>query len=233
MLIRLLRTRLLAPYGRLLLGVLVLQLVGTLASLYLPSLNASIIDRGVLTGDTAYIWRTGRVMLVVSLVQIVCAAFATYLGAKAAMSFGRDVRGAVFERVLSFSAREMNRFGAPTLITRTTNDVQQVQLLALLSSTVFVAAPITMVGGVIMALREDVTLSWLIIVAVPVLVISIGLLIWRMRPLFRVVQTRIDTVNRVLREQITGIRVVRAFVREPFEEDRFGRANAELTATQT
>jgi len=233
LLIRLLRERLLRPYGRLLLGVLILQLVGTLASLYLPSLNASIIDRGVLTGDTAFIWRTGKVMLAVSLVQILCAAFATYLGAKAAMSFGRDVRGAVFERVLSFSARELNRFGAPTLITRTTNDVQQVQLLALLSSTVFVAAPITMIGGVVMALREDVVLSWLIIVAVPVLILSIGALIWKMRPLFRVVQTRIDTVNRVLREQITGIRVVRAFVREPFEADRFGRANAELTATQT
>jgi ATP-binding cassette subfamily B multidrug efflux pump len=172
-------------------------------------------------------------MLAVSLVQIVCAAFATYLGARAAMSFGRDVRGAVFERVLAFSAREMNQFGAPTLITRTTNDVQQVQLLALLSSTVFVAAPITMIGGVIMALREDVVLSWLIIVAVPVLVLAIGALIWKMRPLFRVVQTRIDTVNRVLREQITGIRVVRAFVREPFEAERFGRANAELTSAQT
>ncbi len=233
MLIRLLRTHLLRPYGRLLLGVLVLQLVGTLASLYLPSLNAAIIDRGVLTGDTAFIWRTGRVMLAVSLVQIACAAVATYLGARAAMSFGRDVRRAVFDRVLSFSARELNHFGAPSLITRTTNDVQQVQLLALLSSTVFVAAPITMVGGVIMALREDVALSWLIIVAVPVLVGSIGVLIVRMRPLFRVVQTRIDTVNRVLREQITGIRVVRAFVREPFEAARFGRANAELTATQT
>ncbi len=233
MLIKLLRERLLAPYGRLLLGVLVLQLVGTLASLYLPSLNAAIIDQGVVRGDTAFIWRTGKVMLAVSVVQIVCAAAATYLGARAAMGFGRDVRGAVFDRVLSFSAREVNHFGAPSLITRTTNDVQQVQLLALLSSTVFVAAPITMVGGVVMALREDVVLSWLIIVAVPLLVVSIGLLIWKMRPLFRVVQTRIDTVNRVLREQITGIRVVRAFVREPFEADRFGRANAELTATQT
>jgi ATP-binding cassette, subfamily B, multidrug efflux pump len=232
-LIRLLRTHLLRPYGRLLLGVLVLQLVGTLASLYLPSLNAAIIDDGVVKGDTAFIWRTGEVMLGVSLVQIVCAAAATYLGARAAMSFGRDVRAAIFDRVLSFSARELNSFGAPSLITRTTNVVQQVQLLALLSSTLFVAAPITMVGGVIMALREDVVLSWLIIVAVPVLVISIGLLIWKMRPLFRVVQTRIDTVNRVLREQITGIRVVRAFVREPFEERRFGTANAELTATQT
>ena len=233
MLIRLLRTHLLRPYGRLLLGVLVLQLVGTLASLYLPSLNASIIDRGVLTGDTAFIWRTGKVMLAVSLLQIVCSAVATYLGARAAMGFGRDVRGAVFDRVLSFSARELNHFGAPSLITRTTNDVQQVQMLALLSSTVFVAAPITMVGGVVMALREDVVLSWLIIVAVPVLVVAIGLLIWRMRPLFRVVQTRIDAVNRVLREQITGIRVVRAFVREPFEAARFGEANAGLTATQT
>ena len=140
MLIKLLRERLLAPYGRLLLGVLVLQLVGTLASLYLPSLNAAIIDQGVVRGDTAFIWRTGEVMLAVSVVQIVCAAAATYLGARAAMGFGRDVRGAVFDRVLSFSAREVNHFGAPSLITRTTNDVQQVQLLALLSSTVFVAA---------------------------------------------------------------------------------------------
>jgi ATP-binding cassette subfamily B multidrug efflux pump len=232
-LIRLLRTHLLRPYGRLLLAVLVLQLVGTLASLYLPSLNAAIIDQGVVPGDIAFIWRTGKVMLVVSLVQIVCAAGATYFGARAATAFGRDVRGAVFHRVLSFSARELNRFGAPSLITRTTNDVQQVQLLALLSSTVFVAAPITMIGGIIMAVREDGVLSWLIIVAVPVLVLAIGLLIWKMRPLFRVVQTRIDTVNRVLREQITGIRVVRAFVREPFEAARFGRANAELTETQT
>ena len=232
MLIRLLRSYL-SPYRHLLAGVLVLQLVGTMASLYLPSLNASIIDRGVVRGDTDFIWRTGGVMLVVSLVQIVCSVAATFLGARAAMSFGRDVRGAIFGRVLSFSARELNHFGAPSLITRNTNDVQQVQMLALLSSTMFVAAPITMVGGVVMALREDVGLSWLVVVAVPVLALSIALLIVRMRPLFKVMQVRIDAVNRVLREQITGIRVVRAFVREPDEVARFAAANGELTATAT
>ncbi len=232
MLIPLLRT-FLAPYRGLLIGVLVLQLIGTMASLYLPSLNASIIDQGVAKGDTGFIWNTGKVMLLVSLVQIACAVAATYLGAKTAMSFGRDVRASIFERVLSFSARELNQFGAPSLITRNTNDVQQVQMLVLLSSTMFVAAPITMVGGVVFALREDVGLSWLVVVAVPVLALAIGAVIIRMRPLFRVMQTRIDAVNRVLREQITGIRVVRAFVREPYETDRFAKANAELTETAT
>ncbi len=232
MLIRILRT-FLRPYRRLLVGVLVLQLVGTMASLYLPSLNASIIDQGVAKGDTDFIWRTGGVMLVVSLLQIICTVAATYLGAKTAMSFGRDLRSTVFERVLSFSARELNQFGAPSLITRNTNDVQQVQMLVLLSTTMFVAAPITMVGGIVFALREDVGLSWLVVVAVPVLAIAIALVIRRMGPLFRVMQTRIDAVNRVLREQITGIRVVRAFVREPYETQRFDAANAELTATAT
>ncbi len=232
MLISLLR-RFLAPYRRLLARVLVLQLVGTMAALYLPSLNASIIDRGVARGDTDFIWRTGGVMLAVSLVQIVCAVAATYLGARTAMSFGRDVRGAVFDRVLAFSSRELNSFGAPSLITRNTNDVQQVQMLVLLSATMFVAAPITMVGGVVMALRQDVGLSWLVGVAVPLLVGSIYLVIRKMGPLFRVMQTRIDTLNRVLREQITGIRVVRAFVREPYESARFAAANGELTATAT
>jgi ATP-binding cassette subfamily B multidrug efflux pump len=231
-LIRLLR-RFLLPYRSLLVGVLLLQLVGTMAALYLPSLNASIIDRGVARGDTDFIWRTGGVMLAVSLVQIVCAVAATYLGSRTAMGFGRDVRGALFDRVLSFSSRELNSFGAPSLITRSTNDVQQVQMLVLLSSTMFVAAPITMVGGIIMALREDVGLSWLVGVAVPLLALSIWLVVRRMGPLFRVMQTRIDTLNRVLREQITGIRVVRAFVREPFETERFSAANADLTATAT
>ncbi len=232
MLIRLLRTYL-APYRGLLVGVVALQLVGTMASLYLPSLNAAIIDEGVARGDTDFIWRTGGTMLLVSLVQIACAIAATYLGAKTAMSFGRDLRAAIFGRVLAFSARELNQFGAPSLITRNTNDVQQVQMLVLLSSTMFIAAPITMVGGIIFALREDVGLSWLVVVAVPVLALSIGLIIRRMSPLFRLMQTRIDTVNRVLREQITGIRVVRAFVREPYETDRFDRANGDLTATAT
>ena len=204
-----------------LIAVVVLSLIGTMASLFLPSLNAAIIDEGVATGDTAFIWRTGQTMLAVSLLQIFCTIAATYLGAKIAMGFGRDVRGAIFDRVLAFSARELNRFGAPTLITRNTNDVQQVQMLVLLSCTMFITAPITMIGGVIMALREDIGLSWLVAVAVPVLAISISLVVRKMRPLFRMMQTRIDTVNRVLREQITGIRVVRAFVREPYETARF------------
>jgi ATP-binding cassette, subfamily B, multidrug efflux pump len=232
MLIRLLRSYL-ARYRRPINGLLILSLAGTMAALLLPSLNAAIIDEGVAKGDTGFIWRTGGMMLAVTLVQVGCSIGATYLGAKTAMSFGRDVRGALFERVLSFSARELNHFGAPSLITRNTNDVQQVQMLVLLSCTMFVAAPITMIGGIIMALRTDVGLSWLVAVAMPVLALSIFLVIRKMSPLFRLMQTRIDTVNRVLREQITGIRVVRAFVREPYEAARFGRANAELTDTAT
>ena len=164
MLISLLRSYL-APYRRLISVVVVLSLMGTMASLFLPSLNAAIIDEGVAKGDTAFIWRTGQTMLAVSLLQIICTIAATYLGAKIAMGFGRDVRGAIFDRVLSFSARELNRFGAPTLITRNTNDVQQVQMLVLLSCTMFITAPITMIGGVIMALREDIGLSWLVATA--------------------------------------------------------------------
>ena len=232
MLIRLLRSYL-TGYRRPITGLLILSLAGTMAALLLPSLNAAIIDEGVAKGDTGFIWHTGGVMLAVTLVQVGCSIGATYLGAKTAMSFGRDVRGALFERVLSFSARELNHFGAPSLITRNTNDVQQVQMLVLLSGTMFVAAPITMIGGIIMALRTDVGLSWLVAVAMPVLALSIFLVIRKMSPLFRLMQTRIDTVNRVLREQITGIRVVRAFVREPYEAARFARANAELTDTAT
>ncbi|MFF5174364.1 ABC transporter ATP-binding protein [Micromonospora sp. NPDC000089] len=229
MLIRLLRSHL-RPYRRPLLAVVLLQFVGTMASLYLPSLNADIIDLGVARGDTDYIMRTGGWMLLVSLVQIVCSVAAVFLGARTAMAFGRDVRAAIFAQVNSFSAREVARFGAPSLITRNTNDVQQVQMLVLMSCTMLVAAPIMSVGGVVMALREDVGLSWLMLVSVPVLAVALGLIIRRMVPGFREMQTRIDTVNRVLREQITGIRVVRAFVREPHETDRFGVANADLTA---
>jgi ATP-binding cassette subfamily B protein len=232
MLIRLLRSYL-APYRRPVAGLLALSLAGTMAALLLPSLNAAIIDEGVAKGDIDFIWRTGGIMLVVTVVQVGCSIWATYLGAKIAMSFGRDVRGAIFKRVLSFATRELNQFGAPSLITRNTNDVQQVQLLVLLGSTMFVAAPITMIGGIIMALRTDLGLSWLVAVAVPVLAFSIFLIIRKMGPLFRLMQTRIDVVNRILREQITGIRVVRAFVREPYETARFARANAELTDTTT
>ncbi|MER5333176.1 ABC transporter ATP-binding protein [Micromonospora sp. NPDC002717] len=230
MLIRLLRTHL-RPYRRALAAVLLLQFVGTMASLYLPSLNADIIDLGVARGDTDYITRTGGWMLAVSLVQIVCSVAAVYLGARTAMGFGRDVRAAVFGHVNRFSAREVARFGAPSLITRNTNDVQQVQMLVLMSCTMLVAAPIMSVGGVVMALREDLGLSWLMLVSVPVLAVALGLIIRRMVPGFRLMQTRIDSVNRVLREQITGIRVVRAFVREPYETERFATANADLTAT--
>jgi ATP-binding cassette, subfamily B, multidrug efflux pump len=232
MLSRLLRTYL-APYRRPITGLLILSLAGTMAALLLPSLNAAIIDEGVARGDIAYIWRTGRLMLAVSLVQVGCSIWATYLGARTAMSFGRDVRDSIFKRVLSFSTREVNHFGAPSLITRNTNDVQQVQMLVLLSGTMFVAAPITMIGGIIMALRTDVGLSWLVAVAMPVLALSIFLVIRKMGPLFRLMQTRIDSVNRILREQITGIRVVRAFVREPYEAARFDVANSELTDTTT
>src|ERR687897_211453 len=179
MLTRILRT-FLAPYRRPLAAVLILSLVGTMASLYLPSLNAAIIDEGIAKGDTGFIWRTAGMMISVSLIQIVCSIAGVYLGAKVAMSFGRDVRGAIFSRVLAFSSRELNRFGAPSLITRNTNDVQQVQMLVMLSATMFIAAPITMIGGVLMALREDVGLSWLVVVAVPLLAISVGLAVGRL-----------------------------------------------------
>ena len=228
MLLRLLRT-FLRPYRKWLAWVVVLQFLATLAALYLPSLNADIIDNGVARGDTGYITRAGLVMLAVTLVQIAATVVAVYFGARAAMGFGRDVRAAVFHQVGSFSSREVARFGAPSLITRNTNDVQQVQMLVLLSCTLMVTAPIMMVGGVIMALREDVGLSWLLVVSVPALLISVGVVISRMLPSYRVMQVRIDAVNKTLREQITGIRVVRAFVREPFEARRFEAANRELT----
>ena len=223
--------RFLRPYRRWLLAVVVLQLVGTMASLYLPTLNADIIDNGIAKGDTGYILGTGGAMLAVSMVQIVCSLIAVYFGARTAMSFGRDLRGAIFRRVGEFSAREVAHFGAPSLITRNTNDVQQVQMLVLMTCTMMIAAPIMCVGGIIMALRQDIGLSWLVGVSVPVLAIAVGLIIRRMVPQFRLMQTRIDSVNGVLREQISGIRVVRAFVREPVEAERFGAANAALTLT--
>ncbi len=230
MLVRLLRDHL-RPYRRWLWAIVGLQLVGTMAALYLPSLNADIIDNGVSKGDTGYILRTGGWMLSVSIVQIACSAVAVYFGARTAMSFGRDVRGALFARVGSFSAREVAHFGAPSLITRTTNDVQQVQMLVVMTCTMMIAAPIMAAGGVIMALREDLGLSWLVGISVPLLAVLIGLIVRRMVPQFRLMQDRVDVVNRVLREQITGVRVVRAFVREPVERERFGEANEALTDT--
>jgi len=229
LLVRLLR-RHLRPYRRALAAVVALQLVGTMASLYLPSLNADIIDNGIARGDTGYIMETGGWMLAVTLLQVVCSVAAVYFGARTGMGFGRDVRSALFHRVGEFSAHELGRFGAPSLITRNTNDVQQVQMLVLVSCTMLVAAPIMCVGGVAMALQEDVGLSWLMAVCVPVLIVAIGLVIARMVPKFRLMQVRIDGINRVLREQITGIRVVRAFVREPVETERFHAANTDVTA---
>ncbi|MEQ4519790.1 ABC transporter ATP-binding protein [Pseudarthrobacter sp. B907] len=221
----------LRPQRRLLLAVVVFQLAASIASLYLPTLNADIIDQGVARGDTDYILRVGGVMLMVTLLQIACTIAAVFFGAKAAMALGRDMRGAIFTRVAEFSEQEVTRFGAPSLITRSTNDVQQVQQLVLMSATLMVTAPMLSIGGVIMAVRQDVQLSWLIAVSVPVLLIAVGLIVTRMVPLFRLMQTRIDTVNRVLREQLTGIRVVRAFVREGVETARFGRANEDVTDT--
>ncbi|MCY7396683.1 MAG: ABC transporter ATP-binding protein/permease [Nocardioides sp.] len=228
MLIRLLRLHL-RPYRTWLAAVVVLQLVGVVAMLYLPSLNADIIDDGIAAGDTGFIVRTGTIMLGVSVLQILSSVAAVWFGARTAMGFGRDVRAAVFHQVGGFSAREVQQFGAPSLITRSTNDVQQVQMLVLMACTIAVSSPILMVGGVVMALREDVGLGWILAVVVPALFVSVGFVVSRMVPSFRLMQTRIDEVNRVLREQITGIRVVRAFVREPYERERFATANAELT----
>ncbi len=211
--------------------VVALQLIQTVATLYLPNLNADIIDKGVAQGDTGYIWSVGTVMLGISLVQIVAAMGAVYYGARTAMGFGRDVRDGIFHRVGSFSAREMNTFGAPSLITRNTNDVTQVQMLVLMVCTMFVSTPIMCVGGIIMALRTDAKLSWLLVVSVPVLIIAISLIVIRLVPQFRLMQVKIDNINRVLREQIAGMRVVRAFVREDFESKRFAAANADVTQT--
>ncbi|MFC8680420.1 ABC transporter ATP-binding protein [Microbacterium ureisolvens] len=220
--------RYLKPYGWLLLGVLLFQFASALASLYLPSLNADIVDNGVSKGDTDYIWRTGLVMLTVSLGQIVAAIIATYFAAKAAMRMGRDLRDAIFERVSGFSEREVTGFGAGSLITRNTNDVQQVQMLAMMGATFLVSAPLLAIGGVILAIEQAASLAWIIAVAVPVLLVVAGLLIARMVPLFRSFQGKLDGVNRIMREQLTGIRVVRAFVREPIEEERFREANTDI-----
>jgi ATP-binding cassette subfamily B multidrug efflux pump len=228
MLLRLLG-RFLKPHWKLIVGVVVFQLGSSIASLYLPTLNADIIDNGVVKNDTGYILSTGGVMLLISLGQIICAIIAVYFGARVAMSVGRDLRAAVFSKVGEFSEREVSKFGAPSLITRSTNDVQQVQMLVLMTCTLLVSAPILSIGGIIAALRLDLPLSWIFVVSVPVLLIAVGLIISRMVPLFRKLQVRIDAVNRILREQLTGIRVVRAFVREDVEFARFAKANGDVT----
>ena len=230
MLIRLLRTYL-APYRRQIAIVTALLLLQSVANLYLPNLNADIINNGVAKGDTDYIWRIGALMLGITLVLGVFAIVAVYFASETSMSVGRDVRAAVFERVQSFSAREMNRFGTASLITRNTNDVQQVQLFLQIALTILVSAPIIAVGGVFMAVREDATLSWLLVVIVPLMAAVIGVLLLRAVALFRQVQVKIDRLTQVLREQITGVRVVRAFIRVDSERARFEVANADLTDT--
>ncbi|OZG27213.1 multidrug ABC transporter ATP-binding protein [Williamsia sp. 1138] len=228
MLIRLLRTYM-GRYRRELIGVVVLQLIATAAMLYLPTLNADIIDNGVAQGDTSYILEVGFWMLVVSLVQVVGSIASMYFGARAALGAGRDIRHDLLHRVDSFSAREVGVFGAPSLITRTTNDVQQVQMLGVMACTILVTAPIMCIGGIVLGIGVGGTLAWVLVVAVPILGVTMAVIIYRMMPGFRAMQARIDIVNRVLREQITGIRVVRAFVRERHERRRFERANNDLT----
>jgi len=230
-LIRLLRTYL-RPYRKPIALLVLLQFLQTCATLYLPTLNAHIIDNGVVKGDTGYILSFGALMIGISLVQVVCNTGAVYYGARTAAALGRDIRGAIFDRVQSFSAREVGHFGAPSLITRTTNDVQQVQMLALMTFTLLVSAPIMCVGGIILALGLDVPLSGVLIAVVPTLTICVTIIVRRLRPLFRAMQVRLDSVNRVLREQITGNRVIRAFVRDEYEKDRFRKANSDLTEMQ-
>ncbi|MDK8511197.1 ABC transporter ATP-binding protein [Corynebacterium bovis] len=228
-LLRLLTTRS-RPYAVYVAAVLVLQLASTLATLYLPTLNARIIDRGVAVGDVDYIRRTGLVMLGVALLQVVTAVAAVWFGARTATGIGRDLRRDVYRAVSRFGAEDTDRFGAATLITRGTNDVQQVQTVSVMMLNLMVMAPIMSVGGVVMAVREDAGLSWLVWVAVPVLVVVVGALVARLMPMFTLMQDRLDAVNGVLREQITGIRVVRAFVREDHEVRRFREANDRITA---
>ncbi|MFC6154644.1 ABC transporter ATP-binding protein [Nocardioides yefusunii] len=228
MLLRLILAHL-RPYRWNLAAIIALQFLGTVALLWLPSINADIIDQGVVTGDIGYIWAQGGWMLMVSVVQALCAIAAVWFSARTAMGFGRDLRARVFTKVGDFSAREVQQIGAPSLITRSTNDVQQVQMVVLMSGTVMVAAPIMMVGGIVMAFKEDPGLSWLVAVVVPVMAVCVGFVVVRLVPSFRRMQGRIDEVNRLLREQITGVRVVRAFVREEHEQDRFAVANNDLT----
>ncbi|AFA71550.1 putative ABC transporter, ATP-binding and transmembrane domain-containing protein [Gordonia polyisoprenivorans VH2] len=228
MLTRLIRTYL-SRYPAHITAVILLQLVATVAMLYLPTLNADIIDKGVAKGDTGYILRIGAWMLAVTFVQIVCTLIAQYFGARAALGAGRDIRHDLLHRVNSFSAREVGTFGAPSLITRTTNDVQQVQLLLVMSTAILVMAPIMCIGGIVMGVHVAPGLSWVLLIAVPILGITMGFIIARMIPGFRAMQERLDAINRIMREQITGIRVVRAFVRERHEMQRFSVANDQLS----
>ena len=230
MLLALLRCHI-GPYRRQITAVMALQMISSLASLYLPTVNATIIDDGVIRGNTAIIVRLGAVMLAVTGLQVLCAVAAVYFGARTGTGFGRDLRRAVFSRVIGFSERETTKFGTPTLLTRTTNDVRQIQLVVQLSASVLVAAPIMSIGGVVMAIHQDAGLAWLLAVSVPVLAGANYAIVVRMLPLFRRMQMLIDNINRVLRDQLTGIRVIRAFAREAHERSRFADANEALSQT--
>jgi ATP-binding cassette subfamily B multidrug efflux pump len=229
-LVKLLSTRL-GTYRRLLGVLVVFQAIQTIAALTLPALSARIIDQGILRHDDAAIYRNGAVMIATSLIQVTFASAAVYLGAQVAMGFGRDVRGSLFHTVTGFSAQEVGTFGAPSLITRITNDVQQVQILVAMTCTMAISTPITIVVGTIAAMHQDVGLSIILVVAIPVAAIILGVIVGRMVPAFRLMQVRLDGINQILREQVTGIRVIRAFVREPQERARFAESNAGLTAT--
>ena len=224
--------RFLKPYWKQLTLVMALLLLQAIANLYLPELNANIINNGVAKGDTAYIMRVGGWMLLVTFLLGVASIISVYWGSKTAMAFGRDIRHALFRRVESFSLAELNVFGPPSLITRNTNDVQQVQMVTLMSLNVMISAPFMAIGGVIMALRQDVPLSGLIVVVIPFMAVIIGSLMRKALPLFRSMQVKVDRVNQVMREKLTGIRVIRAFVRSDYEERRFDEANLDLTDTQ-
>jgi ATP-binding cassette subfamily B protein len=228
--IRLLATYL-RPYRWPLAVVLVLVTVQALANLYLPNLNADIINNGVVKGDTGYIIRTGGFMLLVTLLVVICAIVSVFFGSRTAMAFGRDVRSAIFRKVMSFSQKETNVFGTPSLITRNTNDVQQVQMVLIMAFNVMIIAPIMLVGGVIMALREDVPLSSLLIIIVPLVALVMGVIATRAMPLFRSMQKRTDRVQQVMRETLSGMRVIRAFVRTDHDEARYDVANRDLTDT--
>jgi ATP-binding cassette subfamily B protein len=221
----------LAKYKRYIWLVVAFQAVQSIAGLYLPTVNADIIDNGVVKNDVPYIWQMGGIMLGVTIVQITFSVGAVYFGSKVAMGFGRDVRRSLFHQVNDFSSREVAQFGAPSLITRITNDVQQVQMLVLMTCTLLLAAPFTTVGGVFLAMHQDLGLSRILVVAMPVLAVTLAVIIMSMVPTFRLMQERIDRLNVILREQLTGIRVLRAFVREPEETERFRQANQAVTDT--
>ncbi|MGI6035955.1 MAG: ABC transporter ATP-binding protein [Limnochordia bacterium] len=221
----------LKPYRKQIILVIILLLVQAVANLYLPNLNADIINNGIAKGDPEYILRTGGFMVLVTLLLAICSIIAVYWGSKTAMSFGRDLRSELFRKVQSFSQTEVDRFGAPSLITRTTNDVQQVQMAVVMGLNVMIFAPVMCLGGIIMALRQDVPLSMSIIVIVPVMGIILAMIMQRALPLFKRMQAKIDRLNQVVREKLSGVRVIRAFVKTDYEQRRFDEANLDLTST--